>query len=88
MWPRHLGWGPVSLERWPGGTCTHWKSAALPRRTPKPYIATYRTSMGLGWSGVLHCATVPANRGSLSEESRLSKREAKKWLKTVAIWSS
>ena len=21
------------LERWPGGTCTHWKSAALPRRT-------------------------------------------------------
>ena len=23
------------LERWPGGTCTHWKSTALPRRTPK-----------------------------------------------------
>ncbi len=22
------------LERSPGGTCTHWKSAALPRRTP------------------------------------------------------
>ncbi len=26
------------LERWPGGTCTHWKSAALPRRTPKVII--------------------------------------------------
>ncbi len=26
--------GCFRLERWPGGTCTHWKSAALPRRTP------------------------------------------------------
>ena len=25
--------GCFRLERWPGGTCTHWKSAALPRRT-------------------------------------------------------
>ncbi len=27
--------GCFRLERWPGGTCTHWKSAALPRRTPE-----------------------------------------------------
>ncbi len=27
--------GCLRLERWPGGTCTHWKSAALPRRTPE-----------------------------------------------------
>ncbi len=26
--------GCFRLGRWPGGTCTHWKSAALPRRTP------------------------------------------------------
>ncbi len=26
--------GCFRLERSPGGTCTHWKSAALPRRTP------------------------------------------------------
>jgi hypothetical protein len=27
--------GCFRLERLPGGTCTHWKSAALSRRTPK-----------------------------------------------------
>ncbi len=27
--------GCFRLERWPGGTCTHRKSAALPRRTPE-----------------------------------------------------
>jgi hypothetical protein len=27
--------GCFRLERSPGGTCTHWKSAAFPRRTPK-----------------------------------------------------
>ncbi len=26
------------LERWPGVTCTQWKSAALPRRTPEADI--------------------------------------------------
>ena len=26
--------GCFRLERSPGGTCTHWKSATLPRRTP------------------------------------------------------
>jgi hypothetical protein len=32
--PVASGW-----KRWPGGTCIHWKSAALPRRTPKAIIA-------------------------------------------------
>ena len=31
--------GCFRLERLPGGTCTHWKSAALSRRTPKADIA-------------------------------------------------
>jgi len=31
--------GCSRLERWPGGTCTHWKSAALPRRTPRTDIS-------------------------------------------------
>ena len=30
--------GCFRLERWPGGTCTHWKSAALSRRTPRAVI--------------------------------------------------
>ncbi len=30
--------GCFRLERWPGGACTHWKSAALPRRTPEADI--------------------------------------------------
>jgi hypothetical protein len=32
--------GCFRLERWPSGACTHWKSAALPRRTPKADIIT------------------------------------------------
>jgi hypothetical protein len=28
------GIGSKSLERLPGGVCTHWKSAAFARRTP------------------------------------------------------
>ncbi len=31
--------GCFRLERLPGGTCTHWKSAALPWRTPRTDIA-------------------------------------------------
>jgi len=30
--------GCFRLERLPGGTFTHWESAALPRRTPETYI--------------------------------------------------
>ena len=30
--------GCFRLERLPGGTCTHWKSAALSRRTPPPAV--------------------------------------------------
>ncbi len=33
--------GCFRLERWPGGTCTHWKSAALPRRTPEADFGRY-----------------------------------------------
>ena len=32
------------LERLPGGTCTHWKSAALSRRTPTPAIGALQNS--------------------------------------------
>ncbi len=41
---RHLHdcFGCFRLERWPGGTRTHWKSAALPRRTPEADIREMR----------------------------------------------
>ncbi len=37
--------GCFRLERWPGGTCTHWKSAALARRTPLPTLVTLLTCL-------------------------------------------
>ena len=36
----HVCSGRFRLERSPGGACTHWKSAALSRRTWKPGIRT------------------------------------------------
>src|SRR5229473_979232 len=35
----HACSGCFRLERSPGGTCTHGKSAALSRRTPQPDVA-------------------------------------------------
>ena len=35
--------GCFRLERWPGGACTRWKSAALPRRTPNSDIWEMRS---------------------------------------------
>ncbi len=40
--------GCFRLERWPGGTCTHWKSAALPRRTPKADVGYAATQSACG----------------------------------------
>src|SRR5215471_12307119 len=36
----HVCSGRFRLERSPGGACTHWKSAALSRRTWKAHIRT------------------------------------------------
>ena len=32
--------GCFRLEQWPGGACTHWKSAAFSRRTPEADVAS------------------------------------------------
>lgn len=40
--------GCFRLERWPGVTCTHWKSAASPRRTPAAVIQSSSASGGSG----------------------------------------
>jgi hypothetical protein len=40
--------GCFRLERWPGGICTHWKSAALSRRTPTPAIYRGRCWRSVG----------------------------------------
>ncbi len=37
--------GCFRLERSPGGTCTHWKCAALARRTPTAVISITQISM-------------------------------------------
>ncbi len=36
--------GCFRLERWPVGTCTHWKSAALPGRTPQADVGPIKLS--------------------------------------------
>src|SRR5438046_552839 len=41
--------GCFRLERSPGGACTHWKSAALSRRTPEPVVAPYSSKRSLAW---------------------------------------
>ncbi len=43
--------GYFRLERWPGGTRTHWKSAALPRRTPDSDIARDKERLYLKSAG-------------------------------------
>src|SRR5438045_2786780 len=55
---RHLHACPgcFRLERSPGGPCTHWKSAALSRRTRKADVA-------VGGGGHSECRTLPGGFG-------------------------
>src|SRR6202035_2790913 len=44
----HACSGRFRLERSPGGACTHWKSAALSRRTWIPVLRRYTQPMATG----------------------------------------
>ncbi len=47
--------GCFRLERWPGGICTHWKSAALSRRTPIADVARDNFKRSRDASLIIRC---------------------------------
>jgi hypothetical protein len=72
----HVCFGRFRLERSPGGACTHWKRAALSRRTWKANIRTrFLREPGdffgyVGDNGCYRCGSGPRRR--CGRESRLS----------------
>ena len=74
--------GCFRLERSPGGPCTHWKSAALPRRTPTTDIGNSAPHLNKCQSGKFQCATKHA---TLNFTQAVQQFYAELWLARLEI---